>query len=143
MKKKLNRIILAAILIAVSVYFLFFTAAGSRLDFDETHFSLSFPDGSRYSVAYNEIVSLELLDAPDYGSAIDSRNEKGCTFGLWESTSLGLYTRCTLNKIPSAILLRDTDGSALVFNYQSDSNTRTVFQGFLELLEEKDVILFS
>ena len=138
MNSKSNYIIFGVIIALALVYAFFFrTPSDSELDFGIDALCIS-GDGYSYTLDYDAIDRIGLVEAPDYGTEVSGGNSGSITYGTWENADWGTYTRATNDNVDSAITVFGTDGTVTVFNYQSDSDTGNMYTAFASLLNGND-----
>lgn len=92
---------------------------------------LTMHDGSTAVVKYDDILSAELLDSPDYGVAADGKETRTGKSGTWEHPQWGSYTLCVYGSCKLAVRM-ETKESTFVANLPSEEETRQLYQIVLE-----------
>ena len=95
------------------------------------------PQGSLFSVRYEEIAEMTLLDSFARGECIDGGTKRGYSYGTWSVGALEEYTLIVRDKVDSCIVITDRGGRTLVFNYESDEVTANLYELILGLWEEQ------
>ncbi len=131
--KKSNRILkLVMQMVLIVVVLLIVDALNTLLRGDRSgRGSISFTDsqitfldasGETVVIPYSDVLSIELLEEPDYGEPVDGRVENDIRIGTWESDELGVYLSYTDTDIDSCLLLQ-TEGQTYAVNYENDETT--------------------
>lgn len=92
---------------------------------------LTMHDGSTAVVEYDDILSVELLNSPDYGSAAEGKETRTGKSGTWEHPQWGSYTLCVYGSCNLAVRI-ETNGAVYVANLPSGEETRQMYQIVLE-----------
>lgn len=100
---------------------------GSDITFTDTQISFSDAHGNDVIIFYSDIVSIELLDAPDYGDPADGTVENKIRIGTWESSTLGTYIARTSTEINKCLLIH-TGADTYLINYESDETTTLLLE---------------
>lgn len=122
-----------AIIIFVAVFW------GSKdtstaLDWDETALTLTMPDESVYTIAYDSILRLELVEEPDFGQCLSGEDGASCQYGLWRNDQLGAYVRYTY-KTTTPVMQISTAEAAYWIAFDSSETTIAFLDAFAQLLE--------
>lgn len=138
MKNKVIRfLLLLLVLAAFTVLSRFLGGANITLDFDEDALTIGGPKKLSVIVEYDRIAGLELVELADTGTLVSGGENRSYSWGTWENDTWGRYTLCAAKKADTAILITTQDGESLVFNYQDDDTTTSIFQMFTELLAHR------
>ncbi|NBJ92867.1 hypothetical protein [Parablautia muri] len=132
-----NSIFMCVIILAVFFFF-------SRNRTNETVYVLSEEDavsitgctGEKITVNYQDLVSVELLDAIDFGEVVDGTDTNQGAAGLWKNERWGEYHLFILHKAKKYIVLT-TQEDVVVFNYESTDVTRNLYNALNELMVRK------
>ncbi len=92
------------------------------ISFTENQISFSAASGEEIVIDYSDVVSMELLDSPDYGEPVGGTTENNIRLGTWKSSQLGTYVTHTSTRIENCILIRTSD-STYAINYESKETT--------------------
>jgi len=93
---------------------------------------LTMHDGSTTVVEYDDMLSVELLDNPDYGTAAEGKETRTGKSGTWEHPRWGSYTLCVYDSCSQAVRI-ETDGHSYVVNLPSGEETLQLYR----LIQEK------
>lgn len=126
-------LILAAFLLLTTI----FGGTGINVDFGEDALTVSGPRKFSFTVDYDQIAALELVELPDPGTVLSGGENRSYFWGSREHEVWGPYTLCAAKKIDTAIRLTTRDGEYLVFNYQDEDTTASILQMFRELLAHR------
>ncbi|MCD8075783.1 MAG: hypothetical protein LUF27_12285 [Lachnospiraceae bacterium] len=138
-QKTINMILIFLILAGATVYFFFYSQSSASIRFSDEEGTVSFSGQNDTSDVFyfSEIVSIELEEEPDYGSAVDGGvvNKKN-GYGTWESESLGTYHAYFTTKITSCIVISDAEKTA-VFNIDNAETTQSLYEQLVTYWEEQ------
>ena len=90
---------------------------------------LTMHDGSTAVVEYDDMLSVELLSTPDYGSVTEGKETRTGKSGTWEHPRWGSYTLCVIPGNSKAILVK-MDSTTAVFCCTTDEKTQTLFESY-------------
>ena len=138
MQSRVKRILLPLFIVVVAVFF--YNVFGSNtllLSLEGEAVTLTGPEGSSFSVPYSNIVSMELREDFEPGTAVNGGLKNRICYGLWHNEELGDYQLFISDKINVVILLHTTAGETLVFNYESEDTTRNFFDTYPAFLAEQ------
>lgn len=125
------RIFLVCVLLALAVNaFGVFRKDAVSLEIEGSVFSISFHEEELIQFTKDEIVSAELLDTLNMGSAVRDMSEDGYFAGEWENDVWGSYTLCVKQSIEKYVVLR-TDEQVFVFNYSNAATTEGICNALL------------
>lgn len=119
--KYLNLLIFAAILIVMSVLSSLFSK-NFEFQFTDESMTITDPDKSTCTVLYDDILSMEIVESPDWGTCVDGDSSRSCRWGIWENAAWGRYTMFTSTTADVCILIR-TDTQVIALSYESDDVT--------------------
>lgn len=88
---------------------------------------LSMHDGTTAALDYDDILSAELLDNPDFGTAAEGKETRTGKSGTWNHPQWGSYTLCVYSSCTSAVRM-ETKGQCYVVNLPSEEETRQLYQ---------------
>lgn len=135
MKNRVLRFLLLLLFLAAfTALSLALGGSGITLDFDTDGLTVSGPKKFSFAVEYGRIAGLEQVELTDPGTLISGGENRSYTWGTWENDAWGQYTLCAAKKADAAIRITTRDGASLVFNYQDNDTTASIFQMFTELL---------
>lgn len=127
--------------IVVIIAFTIFTSVrgdtGMNLNFGEDALDVLGPEGFSFSIEYDEIKNVTLLDPIETGTQISGNKNRRFQWGLFENELLGQYTLCISKKIDNAVLISMQDGSLYAFNFESEETTEALIKLFNDLLAER------
>lgn len=120
----------AFLVIAVLASVLFADRSGEDLlSWKNGQFSVTLPDGSGYSVAFEDIESLRLVEQPDFGACVSGDSGKTLKYGIWENSSLGSYVLCA-HQCFDVVIQVDTPDRIFWIGYESADTTRLLYDNF-------------
>lgn len=87
---------------------------------------------SRYAmnIPYEMVRSIELVDKPDMGEAVDGHDDMILQTGTWENETWGKYEMCTEIATDNCIVVHLTDGRTFVISRRDNEETAKVFETF-------------
>ncbi|MGM9607181.1 MAG: PH domain-containing protein [Oscillospiraceae bacterium] len=135
--KAKNTIFLVLVLVVFTVGSWAVGGTSISPDFGDDALTFSGPQKFSFTVDYDQIADLELVELTDPGTMLSGGENRSYYWGSWENEAWGTYTLCAAKKIDTAILLTTRDGEYLVFNYQDGDTTQSMLQMFRDLLEHR------
>lgn len=108
------------------------------LDFADTALTVTGPKEFSYTVEYDKIESLELVELTDTGTVLSGGESRRLAWGERENEAWGTYTLCISKKIDIAILVTTVDGEKLVLNYEKEKTTESMLDLFTQFMEHQD-----
>lgn len=132
-----NYLLLILFLAAFTLLTWFLGGTGVTPDFGEDALRVSGPNKFSFTVDYDQIAALELVELTDAGTMLSGGENRSYYWGSWEHNAWGVYTLCAAKKADTAILITTRDDELLVFNYQDNDTTASIFQMFSELLAHR------
>ncbi|MBQ3193516.1 MAG: hypothetical protein IJB59_08125 [Oscillospiraceae bacterium] len=123
-------VILFALVIAVS---LFQPSNKIIAEFEDTEVTVK---SSRYTmtIPYEMVASIELVNKPDMGEAINGNDDMILQTGTWRNETWGEYHMCTEIATDNCILIHLTDGRIFVISRRDNEETAKVFEEFQSYL---------
>ncbi len=124
--------------VIIAAYFLFSSlrgGTGTNIQFDADTIKLSAPERFTCSIPYKDIIEVKLVES---WSEI-----KWVTLGrenrryVWDFVRYGdnkTGVLCLTKKIDNAILITDTDGTQVLFNYENEDTTQRIFDMLPDLI---------
>lgn len=138
MQSRVKRILLPLSVLVLALFFYgIFGSNTLLLSLEGEAVTLTGPEDSSFSVPYSKIASMELREDFEPGIAVSGGLKNHIRYGLWHNEELGDYQLFASDKIDVVILLRTTEGEALVFNYESADTTRNFFETYSAFLAEQ------
>ena len=135
--KTKNYLFLVLVLVGATLFFLLQGGNGITPDFQEDSLTVQGPEQFSFTIFYDEIDNVELVELDDPGILHSGGENRSYYWGQWETESWGVYTLCAAKKASAAILITTVDDQRLVFNYQNDDTTRELFSMFSQLLDSR------
>lgn len=98
---------------------------------------LSFEADSGYTsqLKWDEIQSLELREDFSYGTPVEGTDSNKEKSGIWNNGELGEYELFSNAKLGCCIVCKRESGRAIVFNFESDESTRSLYDAILKRIE--------
>ncbi len=128
--------------VIVAAYLLFSSIRGSTgtdIQFTGDSVQLSAPEKFTYSIDYKDIAAVELVE---FWSDIDwtslGRENRRYVWDLVKYDGNRTAVLCLTKKIDNAILIVNTDGTQVLFNYESEQTTTAIFEMLPNLLATRE-----
>lgn len=127
--KTKNYIFIFLLIITFSVMSL--TGTTRKISFygSSTQMTFTGPDNKSTTIDFSDIISLEFLSDPDYGTAINGGTLHKCMYGIWDSPSFGTYHAYIDPQYHCCVLIQ-TNSEVIAFNYESDETTKAFFENY-------------
>ncbi|MGN0967695.1 MAG: hypothetical protein ACI4O3_00380 [Oscillospiraceae bacterium] len=135
--KAKNTIFLVLVLAAFLVLTAVFGGTGMNVDFSDDSLTVSGPGKYSFTVDYDQIAKMELVELADPGTMLSGGENRSYYWGSWENEVWASYTLCASKKIDTALKITTRDGDLLVFNYQDDDTTASILEMFTQLLAHR------
>lgn len=103
---------------------------------EEDGLSIASEEGNGFRLKWEEVQSLELRDEWDYGTLVEGTDNGKEKSGIWENAETGEYELFVSDKIQSVIYCTLDEGEPLVFNYESEKTTASLYDAMLEKMAE-------
>jgi len=113
---------------------LFRSQADSAIRFDTDGLSVALPDSTPLTLKYADIIELQWLPDPDYGSCLSGGSENGRRYGTWESNTYGTYILSTNLDLSQAVLVRTAE-TTLLFNFETADTTKQIYESLCEAVK--------
>ena len=134
-QKARNTFLTLLIPILILLYIFFGGSVGISLDFGEEALAIS-AEKQDWSLPYDQIISLELADAADFGVPLSSTEKRTLHYGSYENDSWGQYNHCIDPRIETCIVIETTNGF-FILNYENEESTQQLYIMFTQLLASK------
>lgn len=103
-----------------------------HIKWNDTQITLQEPWGDTYTIAYQDILSLQTTDISDPGTWVRGVETEESCYGIWNRPDYGDYHLFIRKSIPVGILIETQDGYTLL-NLESEDVTTQLF----DILSEK------
>ncbi len=130
-----NMFLTLLIPVLILLYIFFGGSVGISLDFGEDALAIS-AEKQDWNIPYEQIISLELTDAEDFGTLLNGTEKRTLHYGSYENDSWGQYNLCIDPRIETCIVIETTNGF-FVLNYENGESTQQLYIMFSELLASK------
>lgn len=133
-----NQSIFLCIVILI-VFFLFFRnnlRESIYVEAAENSLVITAYTGESVTVSYDSLISVSLSADTDLGEMLSGDENLRARCGIWKNESWGKYRLYALKNVSSYIALETADG-IIVFNYESDSVTNSIYTAIQTLMEQK------
>ena len=117
-------LVVVALLLVDMLNTIFHGDSGGKGDISFTDRQITFSDasGGEVVIPYADVISLVLLEAPDYGEPLEGCLRDNLRLGTWESGELGVYIAHTDTGIGNCLCIETVDHTYAI-NYESDETT--------------------
>lgn len=134
-RKYTNMLIILAIMIVISM--VSFAQGENAVGFDWTESSVQVtdPSGRSYTIAYADIIGLELIEHPNFGTCLNGGHTSSWLYGEWENETWGRYTLCASTN-PSLCIVMYTAEKTYVLSYESDKITSALYGSIVQFLKD-------
>ena len=132
-----NFLWLVLVLVIFGIITFFRGSSSMYLDLEGNAITVTAPENFVYSVPFEDIADIELITGFESGTMITGSKNRKFLWGTWENETLGQFTLCASQKIDNAILVKEINGSILVFNYESSETTASLADMIPKLIESK------
>lgn len=103
---------------------------------DETSITIVGPQKYSFTVEYDKIESLELVDVFAPGEPVSGQEKFKYRWGTWKNPELGEYELATRSDIVPAIIIKTKDGKYYAFNLESAETTSQFADAMKDRLKE-------
>lgn len=134
-QKARNTFLTLLIPILILLYIFFGGSVGISLDFGEDALVIS-AEKQDWNIPYEQIISLELTDAEDFGTLLNGTEKRTLHYGTYGNDPWGQYNLCIDPRIKTCIVIETTNGF-FVLNYENEESTQQLYIMFTELLASK------
>ena len=86
------------------------------------------------NIPYALVDSLELVDKPDMGEAVEGHDDMILQIGTWKNDTWGEYKMCTELATDNCIVIHLKDGQTFVISRRDNEETAKVFEEFQNYL---------
>lgn len=107
------------------------------LDFGEDALTVAAGNEFDYTVSYNEVESLKLVEISEAGEIVSGDETRYSAWGERENDTWGSYTLCISQKVDTAILVTMQNDEKLIFNAEDRETTEAMLDFFVQLLENR------
>lgn len=130
--KYANLLIILAIMIAISTVSFFRSENAVNFDWTENQVQITDPSGAVFTVVYEDVTALELLDQPDYGTCVTGKETSSWIYGTWENSVWGTYRLCASTGSALSIVIYTAE-ERYVISYESDTITSALYDSIQRL----------
>ncbi len=132
-----NIIVIVLIIVVFTVYYMFFDSTASfTMDDNNEAFTLYGTEDTTSTILFDDILSLDLVEDPDYGEPIDGGTKSNNNYGTWESDTLGIYESYVKTSISDCIVVSDQE-KTVVFNYENQTSTKNLYESMVEVWKKQ------
>lgn len=104
-----NMFLTLLIPVLILLYIFFGGSVGISLDFGEDALAIS-AEKQDWSIPYEQIISLELTDAEDFGTLLNGTEKRTLHYGTYENDPWGQYNLCIDPRIETCIAIETSNG---------------------------------
>ena len=138
MKKTIrNCLVLLLFLVIATILMQKLGWTGVVPNFDEDALTVTGPQKFSFTVDYDQIAALELVELDGYGDLISGGESRTYAWGVRENGAWGRYTLCVAQKTAETVLITTREGERFAFNYQDSQTTQDICEMFEELLDHR------
>ncbi|MCD7957149.1 MAG: hypothetical protein LUG93_15655 [Lachnospiraceae bacterium] len=101
----------------------------------EEGMTVSTSSGFTISVIWKEIAAAEVKESLSLGTLVDGTDTENEKSGLWYSEEYGEYELAANAKVNCFIVCTKKDGQVLIFNYESASSTRELYEALIKAIQ--------
>jgi hypothetical protein len=123
-------------LAVATVFAIVYSSDSTVLDVGESSFTINGAGSTSYTIDYEDILSVELVYSPDYGTSINGGKKQKYAYGFRNNESWGEYSLYVNTNIDVCIVVTEIKG-VFIFNYINEQTTEDFYTSFLEYLEGK------
>lgn len=95
---------------------------------DEEKLGVLGSSGDAVFVFLDDITQVQLIDELTVGSAVDAEETKNTMCGQYENEAYGTYTLLIYTKKRPCVVVTYGDGETLVFNQQTERQTKNIYE---------------
>ena len=123
------------VIILVATAFFMTNDATDQLAWDDQQLTLSLSETAVYTIAYDEITGVALVENVDFGTCLSGENSKRQVWGLWKNELLGEYV---LYAYPGAspVIQISTDEEDFWIALDNADTTIAFYEAFLVMLTD-------
>ncbi|MBQ5810616.1 MAG: SdpI family protein, partial [Clostridia bacterium] len=130
-KKPLKTVVISIITSLISVLIVVILLGGSiTTEFGETSFTIKASPYEDFTVDYDKIDSIELIEEKDSAKRILGYGSPALSMGLFQNERFSRHTRYTYNNVHCYVAVRSGD-AVLVVNAKSVEQTKQLYQDLL------------
>ena len=134
---KRNLLVIIAIFVGVTIYFIVKKGSPNPYSFSVADDMISLTGGNdyAYSVAFDDIDSIELEQNLDIGECIEGASNRSHICGIYENDRFGRYDLWVIKKVNSYIIITDKADHVLVINFEDARSTNELYKAILEYIK--------
>ncbi len=102
-------ILILIFLIVATVFAIVNSGDNTVLEVGESSLTINGAANTSYSIDYEDILSVELVYSPDYGTSIDGGKNQKYVYGIWNNESWGEYSMYVNSKIDVCIVITEIE----------------------------------
>lgn len=135
---KWNLIVIAAIFVGVSLYFIFRGSAATPYTISMANDAITVKGTDVYSyvLPMSDVASAEIVTIDDFGELISGASNRTHMCGVYRNSQFGEYDIWIVKKVQSYLAVTDKDGHVLVINFESDKSTEELCKAINEYIGE-------
>ena len=125
-------------LLVLAALFAYSLAVGPKIAVEvlQEEIRLTMEDKSVHTIRISEIIDMELVENPDYGTCETGSDKRQSRSGTWQNECWGEYILCAYDSCNSCIVVQTGEGT-VVFNLASDIDTEQMYQTILSAPEKQ------
>lgn len=135
---KWNLIVIAAIFVGVSLYFIFRGSAATPYTISMANDAITVKgtDAYSYVLPMSDVASAEIVTIEDFGEFISGASNRTHMCGVYRNDQFGEYDIWIVKKVQSYIAVTDKDGHVLVINFESAKSTEELCKAINESISD-------
>ena len=129
LKMTLQMLVIVLIFVLINSLYTLYYGKNTSADIAFTGEQISYHDADETEVVipYGDILSIELLTAPDYGEPTGGAVVNKTRLGAWHSEQLGDYQTHTSTLVEDCLLIKTADTTYAV-NYENNETTAQLLE---------------
>lgn len=133
---KINAVLFVVLIAVILIAFQEDDSAGVHFDFQKDAMVLSSTENMEITIPYDSVQKIELLSSLEYGTRLSGTESTEKKSGLWKNASYEEYYLLAAPGISHYIAVQ-TEDIIVVFNYESDDTTCSLYNALQGYIAEK------
>lgn len=123
------------VIIVIATFFFLQDGSGEALSWDDKELVLTLSDEMVYTIPYEEITQVALVEDADIGVCLSGGNESKCQYGIWQNDTLGEYVLYAYQTSSPVIQISTAEEDYWIAIEKSDT-TVAFYDAFVKMLTE-------
>lgn len=124
-----------AVIILVATAFFMTNDATDKLGWDDQQLTLSLSETTVYTIAYDEITDVMLVENVDFGTCLSGENGRRQICGVWKNDLMGEYVLCAYPNASPIIQISTNEEDYWIALDNSDT-TIAFYEAFVIMLTD-------